>query len=350
MRKLHLLSVVALGAAAFTISPKARAESFSLHLEGGAAIPMTDPQDKIFNTGLALGAKGMFALTPNFSIGPSVQSVYLPRSNDNATGNDNAGVLWQFGGSVRLQGDRSVWTHGLASGWSPWIDADVMAAYTGHLPLPAFDVGIGEEAALDHAHAAWLGPFVRYTHAFETADTSGGLVLEKKDANILIAGLSLSFDFPPHVYNHTKVVTHNQVEVIVATLSPTEQQQVVQQAAVEPFSLTEHVYFDFDSATLRWESRDKLDQVAKKLAAHPDMVVAVSGHASSDGQLAHNVKLSSDRTDTVVNYLAAHGVEASHLRAEPHGVDLPAAPNTTKEGRERNRRVEFTIVFTSVQK
>lgn len=349
MRTFHLLSTVALTAMALVAMPKpAQAESFSLHLEGGAAIPVTKPQNNLFNTGLVMGAKGMFALNPNLSIGPSLSSAYLPRSGADA--GDNAGVLWQFGGSIRLQGNRSHWTHGISSGWSPWIDADVMAAYTGHLPLPSFDVGVGEELALDNAHAAWLGPYVRFTHVFETANQSGGLVLNKGDVNLIQAGLTLSFDFPPHVYHHTHTITNKEIKVYVVQAPISEQPVVVQQATPKEFSLTERVYFDLDSATLRWESRDKLDEVAKKLAAHPDMTISVAGHASVDGQLAHNVKLSSDRTDMVVNYLAAHGVDASHLHAEPHGVDLPVAPNTTQEGRERNRRVEFTIVFTSVKK
>jgi outer membrane protein OmpA-like peptidoglycan-associated protein len=348
MRTLHLLSALAIGATAFVIAPKpAHAEGFSLHLEGGAAIPMTNPQDKLFDTGLVLGAKGMFALNPNFSIGPSMSSAYLPRSGNT---NDNAGVLWQFGGSARLQGNRSFDTHGqYSSGWSPWVDADVMAAYTGHLPLPAFDVGVGEELALDHAHAAWLGPFVRYTHVFQTADQSGGLVLNKSDINILQAGLSLSFDFPPRVYNHHHVVREHTVSVYYVPVQ-VEKQAVVQPATPETFTLTEHVFFDHDSSTLRWESRDKLDQVAKKLAAHPDMMIAVQGHASVDGQLEHNVKLSQARADQVVDYLAAHGVKREQLRADSFGVSVPATNDKSQEGLERSRRVEFTVVFTSFRK
>ena len=350
MRNLHLLSALAIGVASFVVAPKsAHAEDFSLHLEGGAAIPVTDPQNKLFDTGLVLGAKGMFNLNKNFAVGPSVSSIYLPRLSETSTANDNAGTLWQYGVSARLQGNRSVETHGYLSGWSPWVDLDVMAAYTGHLPLPAFDVGVGEEVALDQAHAAWIGPFMRYTHAFQTADHSGGLALNQSDVNILQAGVSASFDFPPHVYHHTKVVTKREVQVYLVPVQ-VEKQAVVQPTTPETFTLTEHVFFDFDSTTLRWESRDKLDEVAKKLAAKPDLMIAVQGHASPEGQLEHNVKLAQDRSDAVVNYLVAHGVDREHLRADGFGVSVPASPNSDKEGLERSRRVEFTVIFTSFRK
>lgn len=342
---LGLLSTLTMGAAVLATTSSARAESFSLHIEPGVAIPLNEPQDLIYNPGPALAAKGLFALHPNFALGPSVQAMYLPRAKDNG---QNAGVLWQGGLALRVQGNRSIpdgpqgwegWSR-----WSPWLDVDAMVAHTGTLWRPAFDVAIGEEIATDREHAAWMGPFVRYTHVFQSADREGSSLLDKRDVNILQAGWSFSFDFPvkPHQVTHTVVRDYYHESVVTV---PVVQKVVV--AAPDKVDFSEHVYFDWDKDTLRWESRDKLDAVAQKLLTHPNSTINVQGHASADGQLVHNEVLASKRAAAVFNYLVSKGVPAARLQVESFGVDRPAADNKVQEGRERSRRVEFEVHFTS---
>jgi outer membrane protein OmpA-like peptidoglycan-associated protein len=343
----RFLSTVAALTIAFTaFSGTAKADNtFSLHLEPGIVQPMSAPQDNIYSTGVVLGAKGMFALTPNLSIGPSVSGLYLPRQVDNG---QNAGVLWQFGGSARLQTDRRASNRGVFHNISPWIDTDLSLASTGNLLRPAFDVGVGAEVPLDQNHIAWIGPFVRYVHVFQTSDNESGLSLDPRDPNFLEAGVSVSFDTPTHP--KMRVVDRNTLQVIHDTKScPPQEVAAVVVPPVDKIDLSEKVYFDHDSSVLRWESNDKLDAIAKVLVSHPKFVIKVEGHASSDGQLDHNVKLAASRTASVVAYLTAHGVDASRLKSENLGVSKPTAPNTSKEGRERNRRVEFAVSFTSVE-
>jgi outer membrane protein OmpA-like peptidoglycan-associated protein len=343
----HLGILTALSAALVATSGTALADNnFSLHLEPGVAIPLSAPQSNIYDPGLALGVKGMFTLTPNFAIGPSVSGMYLPRQVDNG---QNAGVLWQFGGSARLQGDRRITNRNpITSLFNPWIDVDVMGASTGDLVLPAFDVGVGAELPFDQNHIAWVGPFVRFTHVFETSNTSDNALLDTRDVNIIQGGLSFSFDTPtrPRVRNVEHVVT---LVEHVQSLTPCPHCDVpVLVVPVDKLDLTEKVYFDFNSARLRWESRDKLDALVKVLNAHPKLEILVEGNASSDGQKAHNVQLSADRAVAVREYLVAHGVESSRLLGLVHGISHPVATNATEEGRERNRRVEFEIRVTSV--
>jgi outer membrane protein OmpA-like peptidoglycan-associated protein len=350
--KRHFSILAAMSAAlVMTIASTASADNnFSLHLEPGVVIPLSAPQSSIYSPGLALGAKGMFALTPNFAVGPSVSTMYLPRSTDNG---QNAGVLWQFGGSARLQTDRRTSYHNQFLGdFSPWVDVDLMAADTGGLVLPAMDVGLGGETPLDQNHIFWLGPFVRYTHVFQTADNTnenafGNIELNRSDVNLLQVGLSFSFDAP----TTPRVRTHNVNTVSFVAVHDDDKPcpTPVATKAADQLNLTEKVYFDFDSSNLRWESRDKLDAVVKQLQARPKLAMRVDGHASADGQKAHNVVLSAHRTEAVRQYLINHGVDAARLVGSPMGIDHPAAPNTTQEGRERNRRVEFVVTFSSVE-
>lgn len=346
--KRHFSILAAMSAAlVMTVATSAFADNnFSLHLEPGVVIPLNAPQSNIYAPGLGLGAKGMFALTPNFAIGPSVSTIYLPRSEDNG---QNAGVLWQFGGSARLQIDRRNTYHSrIFNNFSPWVDLDLMAADTGGLVLPAFDVGLGGELPLDQNHVFWFGPFVRWTHVFQTSESTNMAFLNRNDPNLLQVGLSFSFDAP----TTPKVVRgHSYETVVVAKVhdAPCPVPVAVATDRVDQLNLTQKVYFDFDSATLRWESRDKLDVVVKQLQEHPKLAIRVDGHASADGQKVHNEVLSAHRTVAVKQYLVDHGVAASRLVGAPMGVDHPAAPNTTQEGRERNRRVEFVVTFSSVE-
>ena len=344
MRTHLLLSALTVVGAVVAMTPQAHAETFSVHLEPGMAQSIGSPQENIFGTGLTLGAKGLFLLNRNVAVGPSVSTMYLPHWDDT---NKNAGVLWQFGGSIRLQGN-----HNAKSGWSPWIDADLMAAATGNLWRPAFDVGLGEEMALDQEHEVWFGPFLRYSHVLQTSFHQDGASLDRNDPQQLIAGLSFTFDFPPkkQVVNHTEV--YRSERIVFVPIHPDNTGTVATAtAAPASFDLSEHVYFDWDKSVLRWESRDKLDEVAGKLNQHPKMTIHVQGHASSDGQLSHNQQLAVARTIAVVNYLVNHGhVDINRLKAEPCGIDYPAASNAFQEGRERNRRVQFEVNFSSDSK
>jgi outer membrane protein OmpA-like peptidoglycan-associated protein len=346
MRHFYLLSALTVGAAALVTS-SAQAEDASLHLEPGMVAPLSNPQNEIFQPGVALDTKLLFNLNHNLALGPSVSALYLPRMDSN--GNQNAGVAWQMGGSIRLQGDRRPHRNE-DGGWSPWVDADVMAAYTGHLPLLGLSVGAGVEVAMDRAHEAWIGPFLRGTHIFQTANTSGGQLLDKSDVNLITGGVSVSFDFPPHTYTRTHTVVETKtVEKFRVLQSPTEKSVTTVVVPVE-LNLIRKVYFDWDKSVLRWESRDKLDEVVAELKKHPELTVKIQGHASSDGMKVHNEKLAADRSAAVVQYLTDHGVEARRLQGESFGIDMPSADNAQQEGRERNRRVEFVVTFSSVQK
>src|SRR5579864_5514118 len=101
-RLLSIAAALAIAITAFSGTAKAD-NTFSLHLEPGVVVPLTSPQSDIYDPGLVLGVKPMFALTPNLSVGHSLSTMYLPRAVDNG---QNAGTLWQFGGSARLQTDR----------------------------------------------------------------------------------------------------------------------------------------------------------------------------------------------------------------------------------------------------
>lgn len=104
----------------------------------------------------------------------------------------------------------------------------------------------------------------------------------------------------------------------------------------------EGIVFDTGKATLRPESTETLDKVAKTLMENPDIAIEIAGHTDNTGRRAANMKLSQARADAVADYLASKGVDRSQLATKGFGPDVPVASNDTPEGRQQNRRISFT--------
>jgi outer membrane protein OmpA-like peptidoglycan-associated protein len=103
------------------------------------------------------------------------------------------------------------------------------------------------------------------------------------------------------------------------------------------------VLFDFDSARLRGDSREKLDRVAGLLKSkYPDREIIVEGHTDNIGAREYNQSLSKERARSVAEYLKQRA-GADKLSYRGFGADKPITGNKTKEERQRNRRVEIVI-------
>ena len=103
------------------------------------------------------------------------------------------------------------------------------------------------------------------------------------------------------------------------------------------------VLFPTGSYTLSAGAEATLSRVAYNLDQFPDTDVTVVGFTDNTGSEALNNKLSLERAESVVNYLASHGVASSRLKAVGEGWNDPVASNATPEGRAQNRRVEIYI-------
>lgn len=105
------------------------------------------------------------------------------------------------------------------------------------------------------------------------------------------------------------------------------------------------IYFDFNKATIKPESRPALDDAAKILKENPSIKVEIQGHTDSVGSSEYNLTLSQRRAQSVVDYLVQnYGIEINRLTARGYGKTKPIADNSTAEGRALNRRVEFVIL------
>jgi OmpA-OmpF porin, OOP family len=88
-----------------------------------------------------------------------------------------------------------------------------------------------------------------------------------------------------------------------------------------------------------------LDAVVGVMKGHADIfLIEVAGHTDNVGPADQNRTLSQKRADAVVAYLKGKGISATRVQARGYGPDKPIADNKSGLGRQKNRRVEFTIL------
>ena len=102
------------------------------------------------------------------------------------------------------------------------------------------------------------------------------------------------------------------------------------------------IYFDTDKAVVKPESAPTLAEIAKLLAAQPQLHVFIVGHTDNQGTYDYNMDLSKRRAAAVAAALAkSYGVAAARMQTAGVGLLAPVASNATEEGRAQNRRVEL---------
>jgi outer membrane protein OmpA-like peptidoglycan-associated protein len=103
----------------------------------------------------------------------------------------------------------------------------------------------------------------------------------------------------------------------------------------------EGVNFATGKADILPESESVLEKVYNGLADHPEVEVEIQGHTDNTGNRASNMTLSQSRAESVRSWMMAKGIAPGRMTAKGFGPDKPIAPNTTPEGRAKNRRIEF---------
>lgn len=138
--------------------------------------------------------------------------------------------------------------------------------------------------------------------------------------------------------------------------------------------LIDNIFYDFDKATLRPESKTALDDLVKLLNENPNVTIELSAHTDYKGSAEYNKRLSQRRAEAVVAYLTEHGVASERLSPVGYGKEKPK--NVRKKMTERyswlkegdvlteefvkklddkkqeicnqiNRRTEFTVLRTT---
>ncbi|CAM3936785.1 OmpA-OmpF porin, OOP family [Pedobacter westerhofensis] len=100
--------------------------------------------------------------------------------------------------------------------------------------------------------------------------------------------------------------------------------------------------FDLGKSTIKATSYTTLNRVAA-LLVEKNFSLKLAGHTDNTGSMALNLGLSKDRAEAVKSYLVSQGANPSRIEATGYGPNQPIATNKTAAGRQKNRRVEFTL-------
>ena len=103
------------------------------------------------------------------------------------------------------------------------------------------------------------------------------------------------------------------------------------------------ISFDTGRSDIKGNFAPVLDRFAASLRDNQSTDVRIVGHTDNTGSDAINNPLSVERANSTRNYLTARGVSGSRIQVDGQGSYQPIAPNSSAEGRARNRRVEIFV-------
>ena len=116
-----------------------------------------------------------------------------------------------------------------------------------------------------------------------------------------------------------------------------EEQEIVKTAF-------QNLEFETDSSIILSKSFPSLDSLSKVLLKKTEYRLSIAGHTDNVGKSEANVKLSENRANAVKDYLVQKTIDPKRIFTAGYGSQKPIAPNTTAEGRQKNRRVELKII------
>jgi len=209
------------------------------------------------------------------------------------------------------------------------------------------------------------GGFLRSGKKYPASDLLRGLIVEvegKGDAQGLLVAEKIRFnesDMRAAITSDTRVspVEENQQKIAgqidelhaIAAEARREVTAVNERVtALDEFDeqASASVTFRVNSAVLSAEAKGQLDEFATKALEAKGYMIEVRGHTDSTGGEAKNLRLSKDRADAVVQYLAVtHKIPLRRFTtAMGYAKGEPVADNRTAAGRAQNRRVEVKML------
>ncbi|MET6998342.1 OmpA family protein [Chitinophaga defluvii] len=154
-------------------------------------------------------------------------------------------------------------------------------------------------------------------------------------------GVSDFFDKCPNTPTGVKVdgagcpLPVDTVKPITKVIITEEDNRIVREAI-------QNLEFETGKSSIKPHSYAALDRVAEMLKTK-GFSLKLAGHTDNVGQPAKNMILSKDRAESVKQYLVSKGANPSKIEAVGYGQTQPIASNKTAAGKQKNRRVEFTI-------
>ncbi|MBN4061574.1 PD40 domain-containing protein [Bacteroidales bacterium AH-315-I05] len=104
------------------------------------------------------------------------------------------------------------------------------------------------------------------------------------------------------------------------------------------------VYFGFNSSALNKSAKEQLGNLLDFIKKNPNKNLEIIGYTDNKGSWLANLSVSSNRAETVYNYLEENNIDEKQMVYYGKGSTSPATSNDTKENRKLNRRVEVLVL------
>ena len=110
-------------------------------------------------------------------------------------------------------------------------------------------------------------------------------------------------------------------------------------------SLNNKVLFKFDACELLADAKIELDKVINDIKTYKLSQIVIEGHTDNIGIEKYNQVLSEKRANAVKDYISSRlTLQKINIRSVGYGSSLPLAPNDSKSGQEKNRRVTIIMI------
>lgn len=101
------------------------------------------------------------------------------------------------------------------------------------------------------------------------------------------------------------------------------------------------IYFDYNQATIREDSKALLSKYARALKETPSLKLEIEGHCDSRGSTEYNLHLGERRARAVEKYLLTQGAQPNQLSIISYGEERPVDFDETEAAHQKNRRAEL---------
>ncbi len=108
---------------------------------------------------------------------------------------------------------------------------------------------------------------------------------------------------------------------------------------------TDVLYFPYGRSDIQDSIAKVLDYALRVLNKEEKVVIYISGFTDDIGNEMSNLFLSYQRAKSAKNYFVKKGIAEKRIIIGSYGMDRPAVPNNTPEGKARNRRIEMKLLL-----
>jgi outer membrane protein OmpA-like peptidoglycan-associated protein len=166
---------------------------------------------------------------------------------------------------------------------------------------------------------------------------------ELKELNLVVNGVPKKIARSPDRYFRLEELKADENKI-----KEMEEKDVAIKLTVEEAKVLKKAFnnleFETGKEIIKPESLPALDELAVLMKKKPEWKLKLTGYTDNQGKLEDNMKLSEKRAKAVSHYLIMRGVDDKRFKILFFGPDKPIAPNTTPQGRQKNRRVEMLII------